>query len=171
MEYAFANNLRYQGGWYGVAILSRFPILATEHKLYRNRREAERRGFIRAEVEVKGQRLNFVTTHLDYQYSDGRLFEAEQLTEELDKCAGPLIVVGDLNDEPSGPAYKLLASRFSDTWTGNEGGLTFPSIKARKRIDYVFLRGGERVEVSKATVVDSPASDHLPLLVDLSLKR
>jgi endonuclease/exonuclease/phosphatase family metal-dependent hydrolase len=171
MEYAFANNLRYQGGWYGVAILSRFPILATEHKLYRNRREAERRGFIRAEVEVKGQRLNFVTTHLDYQYSDGRLFEAEQLTEELDKCAGPLIVVGDLNDEPTGPAYKLLASRFSDTWTGNEGGLTFPSIKPRKRIDYVFLRGGERVEVGKATVLDSPASDHLPLLVDLSLKR
>jgi len=36
---------------------------------------SERRGFIRAEVIVRGRVLNFVTTHLDYQYDDGRLFE------------------------------------------------------------------------------------------------
>src|SRR5688572_31306281 len=45
MEYAFAFNLPYQGGQYGVAILSRFPIRATEHRLYKHLREAERRGF------------------------------------------------------------------------------------------------------------------------------
>jgi len=44
MDYAFAFNLHYQGGQYGVAILSRFPIRATDHRLYQNRREAERRG-------------------------------------------------------------------------------------------------------------------------------
>ena len=43
MDYAFAFNLRYQGGQYGVAILSRFPIMATDHRLYQNTREAERR--------------------------------------------------------------------------------------------------------------------------------
>ena len=31
MDYAFAFNLRYQGGQYGVAILSRFPIMATDY--------------------------------------------------------------------------------------------------------------------------------------------
>src|SRR5213075_3201015 len=77
MDYAFAFNLRYQGGQYGVAILSRFPIRATDHRLYQNTREAERRGFIRAEVSVHGRLLNFVTTHLDYQYEDGRVFETE----------------------------------------------------------------------------------------------
>ena len=56
MDYAFAFNLRYQGGQYGVAILSRFPIRATDHRLYQNLREAERRGFIRAEVSVHGRR-------------------------------------------------------------------------------------------------------------------
>src|ERR1041385_5487475 len=39
MEYAFAFNLRYQGGQYGVAILSRHRILATDHHLYLNTRE------------------------------------------------------------------------------------------------------------------------------------
>src|SRR5437879_8134462 len=50
MEYAFAFNLTYQGGQYGVAILSKSPILATDHHLYLNTREAERRGFTHEEV-------------------------------------------------------------------------------------------------------------------------
>src|SRR5437899_10129461 len=71
MDYAFAFNLKYQGGQYGVAILSKFPIMATDHRLYKNTREAERRGFIRAQVNIDGRVVNFATTHLDYQYEDG----------------------------------------------------------------------------------------------------
>src|SRR6185295_10041917 len=66
MEYAFAHNLDYQGGQYGVAILSRFPILKTDHRMYENKREAERRGMIRIEVKPAKQVVSFVTTHLDY---------------------------------------------------------------------------------------------------------
>src|SRR6185295_5883839 len=50
MNYAFANNLDYQGGVYGVAILSRFPIGTIDHRKFENRREAERRGMLRIEV-------------------------------------------------------------------------------------------------------------------------
>ena len=41
MEYAFAHNLDYQGGQYGVAILSRFPILKVDHRKYANKHEIE----------------------------------------------------------------------------------------------------------------------------------
>src|ERR1044072_7375031 len=66
MDYAFAHNLDYQGGQYGVAVLSRFPILAIDHMRFANRRERERRGFIRVEVAVGGGRCPFVspTLHL-----------------------------------------------------------------------------------------------------------
>src|SRR5918999_5316530 len=100
MDYAFAHNLDYQGGQYGVAVLSRFPILAIDHRRYANTRERERRGFIRVEVEVKGRRLHFVTTHLDYQFADGRLFETRQLLDALKDVRGPVIVTGDFNEEP-----------------------------------------------------------------------
>ncbi|MDQ2921480.1 MAG: endonuclease/exonuclease/phosphatase family protein, partial [Acidobacteriota bacterium] len=63
MDYAFAHNLDYQGGQYGVAILSRFPIARIDHRKYENTREAERRGMIRVEVDVGGKTINFVTTH------------------------------------------------------------------------------------------------------------
>src|SRR5258705_8222582 len=43
MDYAFAHNLDYQGGQYGVAILSRFLIQKIDHQKFENKREAERR--------------------------------------------------------------------------------------------------------------------------------
>src|SRR5918911_408222 len=115
MDYAFAHNLNYQGGQYGVAVLSRFPILSIDHRRYLNTREAARRGFVRVEVEVRGRRVSFVTTHLDWQHEDGRLYEARQLLDALATVPGPVVVTGDFNEEPRGGAYQLtLKSGFAD---------------------------------------------------------
>jgi endonuclease/exonuclease/phosphatase family metal-dependent hydrolase len=173
MDYAFAHNLDYQGGQYGVAVLSRFPILAIDHRRYANRRERERRGFIRVEVEVEGRRLNFITTHLDYQFLDGRIFETEQLLEALADVRGPLVVTGDFNEEPGLGAYELmLKSGFADGWTRASkqdpaAGLTYPADKPTKRIDYVFYRGLGDAKASNATVPDTLASDHRPVVVSI----
>lgn len=173
MHYAFAHNLDYQGGQYGVAILSRFPIGAIDHRKFENLREAERRGMIRVQVDVGGKTINFVTTHLGYQHDDGRLFEAEQMRKFLQGIEGPLIIVGDLNDEPSGNTYKLMSQSFDDAWVRSRAkavGLTYPADKPVKRIDYVFTRQSDRIKAKKAWVVNTLASDHLPLVADLELK-
>jgi len=182
MDYAFAHNLDYQGGQYGVAVLSRFPILAIDHRRYANTRERERRGFIRVEVEVKGRRLNFVTTHLDYQYADGRLFETRQLLKALGEVSGPVVVTGDFNEDPWGKVYELMRQAgFADGWRRSHGpsaefpgeGATYPADKPTKRIDYIFYRGlgedrppAEDEDASEA-VPDTLASDHRPVVVGL----
>ena len=82
--------------------------------------------------------MNFVTTHLAYQDGDGRLFETQQLLKCLEDVRGPLIVVGDWNDEPTGGAYKLMLTKFADAWLDSRAkgqGLTYPADKAVKRID------------------------------------
>ena len=173
MEYAFAFNLPYQGGQYGVAILSRFPIRATEHRLYKNLREAERRGSIRAEVLAHGRKLNFVTTHLDYQHADGRLFEAQQMLGTLTDVKGPLIVVGDFNDIPAGDTYKLMRSQFDDAWADvrpGDDGFTYPADKPAKRIDYIFTCRGDGIKTKRAWVINTLASDHVPVVADLEIK-
>ena len=172
MEYAFAPNLRYQGGWYGVAVLSRLPIISVDHRRYANRSEAMRRGFLRVEVSVGGRVLNFVTTHLDYQSSEGRLFETEQLLRALKIIKGPLIVVGDFNDEPTGEAYKRMLTRFTDAWAesgGDGSGFTYPADQPRKRIDFIFwgVEAGSLWRVQHARVADSLASDHRPVTAEL----
>lgn len=174
MDYAFAFNLKYQGGQYGVAILSKHPILATDHRLYKNLREAERRGFIRAEVRIGGQVVNFVTTHLDYQYEDGRVFETGQLLEGLKDVKGPLILVGDFNDVPSGGAYKLVRHSFDDAWASSQPGaegLSYPADKPAKRIDYILTRASDGIKTKRAWIVETLASDHVPVVADLDLAR
>ena len=172
MHYAFAHNLDYQGGQYGVAILSRFPIRQVDHRKYENRREAERRGMIRAEIQIAGRTINFVTSHLDYQHADGRLFETEQMLKFLEDVKGPLIVVGDFNDEPAGEAYKLILASFHDSWmmaNAKGAGLSYPADQPSKRIDYVFTRRSDRIRAKKAWIVNTLASDHLPVVADLEL--
>lgn len=171
MEYAFAYNLRYQGGQYGVAILSRFPILILDHRRYDNRREARRRGFIRIEVSVGGRKVSFATTHLDYQYEDGRIFETEQLLQALKDVKDPLIIVGDFNEETKGDAYKLMRKRFSDAWeeSGMAGGLSYPAEKPVKRIDYIFYSTAGSFKVLGAHLVDALASDHRAVVADLEI--
>ena len=172
MDYAFAHNLNYQGGQYGVAVLSRAPILSVDHRRYQHLREAERRGFIRVEVEIKGRRIHFVNTHLDYQHADNRLYEARQLLAALPASDAPVIVAGDFNDEPTGSSYKLMLKDFVDAWaaSGAAGdGLAYPADKPSKRIDYLFLGGGFKVK--SARVVPTLASDHLPLVAELEIER
>jgi endonuclease/exonuclease/phosphatase family metal-dependent hydrolase len=172
MDYAFAFNLKYQGGQYGVAILSKSPILATDHHLYLNTREAERRGFIRAEVRIDGKLVNFVTTHLDYQYEDGRVYEAQQLLTALKDVKGPLIVVGDFNDIPSGEASALMHQSFDDAWSrtrASEEGFSYPADKPAKRIDYILTRQTDRIRPKRAWIVDTLASDHVPVVAELEL--
>jgi endonuclease/exonuclease/phosphatase family metal-dependent hydrolase len=174
MDYAFAFNLKYQGGQYGVAILSRFPIRATDHRLYKNLREAERRGFIRAEVDIDGRVVNFLTTHLDYQYEDGRVFEAEQLLSGLKDVKGPLIVVGDFNDIPTGGAYRLMSDQFADAWIESHAageGLSYPADKPAKRIDYILTRRTDRITTKRAWIPETLASDHVPVVADLEIGK
>lgn len=172
MDYAFAFNLAYQGGQYGVAILSRLPITATEHRIFKNLREAERRGFLRAEVTFHGRKLNFVTTHLDYQFDDGRLFETKQLLEALGEPKDPLIIVGDFNDIPVGQSHKLMRESFEDAWTDTQSldnGFSYPADKPAKRIDYIFFRRQDGVRTKRVWVVNTLASDHIPVVADLEL--
>lgn len=172
MDYAFAHNLDYQGGQYGVAILSRYLIKNVDHRMFANKREAERRGMLRVEVEIEGKTVNFVTTHLDYQYADGREFETEQMLKFLEGVSGPTIVVADMNDEPTGAAYKLMSNTFADAWIESRSkgaGYSFPADKPVKRIDYILFNKN-RLKAKRAKVVETLASDHVPVMAELELK-
>jgi len=173
MHFAFAPNLDFQGGKYGVAILSRLPLNSIMHVMFENKREAERRGMLIVEVKVDGKWVSFVTTHLDYQFADGRLFETEQLLELVEDVKGPLIVVADFNDVPEGSAYKLMDTRFDDAWIVSRAkgdGFSYPADKPSKRIDHIFYRSGGGVHAKRAWVVETLASDHVPVMAEIELK-
>jgi endonuclease/exonuclease/phosphatase family metal-dependent hydrolase len=163
----FGNNIRYEGGDYGNAILSRWPVAGhTNHKLqsyYPN----EQRGLLEVQVTLPDDRgsLFFFATHFDYRAgSPERLPSAVTANEIIATKAGlPAILAGDLNEPPDAPAVMELSKVWKRT---NSGELpTFPVDKPKRQIDHILVSPPARWRVIETRVLDDAvASDHRAIL-------
>jgi len=48
--------------------------------------------------------------------------------------------------------------------------LSYPADQPVKRIDYIFTRQSDRIRAKKVWVVNTLASDHLPVVADLEMR-
>jgi endonuclease/exonuclease/phosphatase family metal-dependent hydrolase len=163
---------------YGVALLSRYPITCwTNDTLTRlstispNPEPAPAPGLLQATIEIDGATVRVFNTHLDYR-ADPRVRQRQvaEMLAQMGSASTPTLVLGDLNANPDAPELQPLFERLRDTWqNAADPGLTFPSDKPVKRIDYVLVSNHFRVR--SASVPITEASDHRPVLVDLLLRR
>lgn len=174
---SFGRTLAYQGGDYGLAVLSRWPAvrdtlirLPVEPQPARAGGSREPRGVLRVRIEAPGGALEVLNTHLDASPDDRhRRQEVEtvlRVAEELREGGARVLLGGDLNDEPGSPTVgRLTGAGWVDGWRacGEGGGRTYPADEPSKRIDYLFLEPGGTC--AAARVLDAGASDHRPLLV------
>lgn len=172
---AFGKSLDYQGGDYGIAILSRWPVTAhetvplhVEPPQSRAGGSVEPRVALFADVAAPWGAMTVVNTHLDASADD--TWRRQEVSRLLAAIRGrprpPLLAGGDFNATPDSAVYAMLRDApLTDAWSvcgrGNEQ--TYPAISPAKRIDYLFLAPGTRC--SDASVLDTTASDHRPLLV------
>ena len=174
MHYVFRKNIDYQGGEYGNAILSRFPVLEEGNHHYKMLRQGEQRGLLRALVNVDGRRLLLLNTHIDYRKEDfERLSNVEEIAAMVSGYGDlPVILCGDFNDVPDSRTHVKVKETFIDSWeaVGTGDGSTFSSAKPEKRIDYVFVKKGPALKPLRARVIASEASDHLPLFVEVEMR-
>jgi endonuclease/exonuclease/phosphatase family metal-dependent hydrolase len=172
MNGRFEKNIDHQGGEYGNAILTRFPILEEKNAHYPMLRQREQRGLICTVLDVDGERMLFMNTHMDYRSVDAeRLANVAQIKQTLNEFPGlPVIFCGDFNDTPGGRTYKLLSGFLTDAWkmVGRGNGFTFSSASPVKRIDHMWI--SKDVHPAKAWILQSEASDHLPMLAEFSLQ-
>lgn len=170
MTCVFSNNLALQGGEYGNTILTRFPIKTVTNLHFRKLKEGEQRGLLQTTLDVNGQPLLFMGTHLDHRSDD-----AERLSSVAEICSllavdkrTPIILCGDFNDVPDSKMYRALAEVLVDSWrlAGKGPGPTIPSEKPNKRIDYVWVSKNSPFKAIKAWTPATKASDHLPVLVE-----
>ena len=181
MHGAFGRSLDYQGGGYGIAILSRWPITYdTTYRLVVDPPQAraggshEPRSALFAELAAPGGTIAVLNTHIDASRADDyRLQEIRgvlAIASSRHRGDRPLLIGGDLNSTPESAVQQLVREAgWSDAWSacgGIAAGFTYPDSASTKRIDYVYFRDGWR-RCAGAQVLETNASDHRPVVVDL----
>ncbi|WP_254434164.1 endonuclease/exonuclease/phosphatase family protein [Halobacillus sp. Marseille-Q1614] len=164
---------------FGVAILSKYPIVqAKNHNITRLSTQnstpepAPAPGFAEAVINVKGALVPFYSTHLDYRGDPTvRTMQVADMIEIFNEQEGEKVLMGDMNATPNALELAPLFESFNDAWSEvrDDAGYTYSALSPSKRIDYVFV--SESVKVKNAEVVGSLASDHLPVVADLTLNR
>ncbi len=132
---------------------------------------APRRGIVAAQLRVRGRLLGVVGCHLGLD-AERRRWEVEQVLSVAARLRGPVVLGGDLNEEPHGPSWRRLReARFVDH--GSADWPTFPAAEPVKRIDALLVRGEVRVldhgSPGVAEGLLARASDHRPVLAVLDV--
>lgn len=172
MNFYFAKAIDHDGGDYGVAILSRYPLSGgTTHKLpTATGTNGEPRVLATAVIEINGKKIIIACTHMDAQRNDtNRLLQINAITEILQKETNPVILAGDLNAAPGGAVINILDQHFTRTCT-RHCGFTIPQVNPTKTIDFIAYKPANSFTVQSHTVIDEQyASDHLPVIATLKL--
>jgi len=126
--------------------------------------QLEPRAVVTAIVEVGGQRLEVLNTHLDHRSPQQRIHQARQVSALVGATAGPAVVMGDLNAASDTAEVRVLASGLMDATLSIPGALTYPSDVPEVRLDHIFVR---ELMPLRAAVLDVRASDHRPVLAEL----
>lgn len=134
-------------------------------------RLARPRGAVIARVApVGGVDVTLVVVHLGLHVAE-RTLHTEMLAVGLSQLRpGPIVVAGDFNEGPAGPAWTAWASRAADP--SPQAKATFPARAPKHRIDAVLVGGLEVVEYDtwRADEADVIAgSDHRPVLAVISV--
>jgi endonuclease/exonuclease/phosphatase family metal-dependent hydrolase len=166
----FFKAIDHDGGEYGVAILSRYPV--TETKRYPLPTKEGSRGEPRvlgtAVISLPGDRkLIFASTHLDAQRdSVNRLLQINAIKTQLKNAVFPVIIAGDFNAAPGSEVIRVLDSHFKRTCNPCE--FTIPVDVPRKAIDFIAFSPAEAFRVNEHRVISERyASDHLPVFAVL----
>ncbi|WP_066834684.1 endonuclease/exonuclease/phosphatase family protein [Rufibacter ruber] len=174
MHYYYTKAIDYQGGQFGDAVLSRLPIL--EKRRYElpvtSQLGGETRSVALITVEKEGHKFHFASTHLDHLGpEDNRILQANELVKVVKELTLPLIIAGDLNAVPTSTTMGILFQQLS---SGCQSAcpFTFPAINPTRTIDYIMVHPLNKFNIkSYRTITETYASDHLPLVSEIQLKK
>ena len=181
LEVHFAPAFSFDGGHYGVAVLSALPVRDRRAHTLPTNHGREVRAVAAMEVEWRDRRLTFWGTHLDHHADNStRRMQIADLARLAGDGTTPALLAGDLNMEPDFPEFADLTRHWTLHWSDARAQPTWPSDKPAQRIDHVLARGPLKWVVQRSLTGDQlfaddaawrdllrKTSDHLPVVVEL----
>jgi endonuclease/exonuclease/phosphatase family metal-dependent hydrolase len=165
MAVHFGPSFHALGGAFGNAVLVRGRVLSGEVLALPS--FGEPRSLLRARIDVDGQELVLMVTHLAAWGSLNRATRVRQAQCLAERARGdgiPLVLSGDLNAPPESDEIEALLERSPLRMSGRPDEPTYPLLG--QRIDYIFF--GPEWRVGRANVLHVGPSDHWPITAELT---
>lgn len=167
---AYRTNATTRWGEHGNALLTRWPILESNHRDISDHR-FEQRGLLHVAMAIAGQRIHTIVVHLGL-VQGSRLRQTAQIHEFIKVHVPddePVIVAGDFNDW--GFQVKRMLAGFGLFEYDEQPLMTYPSRLPVVQLDHVYARGltpcGLFVPRGR---IWWRMSDHLPLIAEFRLR-
>ena len=164
----YGKSINYAGGYYGIGLLSRYPILRYERVLLPNDGKTEQRSMLIADIELPdGQVITFVNTHLEVKTAQMRIAQVQFINEYLKDCPNQLFLAGDMNATPDTEEMEMLRQGWTDL---TDRVFTYSTSKPQIKIDYIYAKPAENVELLGTAVKEGVMlSDHFPVISTIVL--
>lgn len=164
----FGKAIDFRGGYYGLGILSRYPIIRTERVLLPWDGKTEQRCLLVADIELpSGKIVTVASTHLEVRNDALRVTQAKFINRYFKHNPYPVILSGDMNAELGSPEILLLQKQWKDC---TDSSLTFSTYKLEVKIDYIFAKPENKVRVLDFERIDRfVLSDHYPIMASLAI--
>ena len=165
----FGRTIFYQGGEYGIAVLSKYPFLSVKTEpLPSPTGTKEQRAVLITEIQLpSGQNIRFASTHLDNSTEAVRSVMANALNNFLLKEDMPTIVGGDFNAKPE---ESTIVSGMQQWKQFCNNDPTYPDNPTGK-IDYLFGYPKEKCKaISYQVITRTGISDHCPIVAEVEFQ-
>ena len=161
MEPTFAPAIIWDGGIYGIGLLSKVKPNRVQRIELPGKEEK------RTMLITDFDNYTVINTHLSLTPDDA--LESVKIIHDILPTLGskPVFLMGDLNSLPNSPVIKALQNDFNIV--SPENTPTFPANNPTERIDYIMISKGHNFNIIRAEVIsDTIASDHRPVIVEIS---
>lgn len=166
----FMGTFDYQGGEFGNAMLSRYPIIEQKvfHLPARNNYEPRLMMMISCIVE-NGDTIHFYNTHLDHHSGDSdRPVQMEEIIRVVKADDAKVILIGDLNCQPGSEPLRALGEYLERCCSDEK---TYPADEPKRIIDHVYYSKDHGMQCKNLRVIqEKVASDHRPIVAKFKIK-
>lgn len=172
MFYHFEQTIPYEGGAYGIGILSRYPIKKINAYRLPHMAGTEPRKILFATIAYKNEEIVVGCTHIDYKTKAVKVSQTNDLMNKVKEFSNDVVIIGgDFNAVPDDESITQMSSLLADA--GSEKEYTIPVRKPSKKIDYIFYKKHSRVSLISSRVLTEHhyGSDHLPVLAIFNISN
>ena len=176
MYYTFRKHFSYQGGEFGLALLSRYRI----DQVKRIKVKRSNLILLKARVHTAGQPIGVIVVHfhptnpfddkaVKESNTAARKREAKKAFDTAGRFKSPVLIMGDFNAASGSYSYNLFKEKYQDVCfkAGSLWSKTWPAKFPITRIDYIWA--SRHFKILSCSTIKSNASDHRPVAAKIQL--